>query len=124
MFSLAALAVIRPFLSGSGRVGWSAWVLAGICLIGCASTIKRIGPDNVQVLMGVISASAALIWVLDSRYLPRMYLPATIFLAVGLGVSWIFSESDFARYCLIQYFALGLYYVCSAPAAAKADPTP
>ncbi len=124
MFTLAAFAVIRPLLSGEGRVGWSGWVLAGICLVGCASTTYIVGPDKVQVLMGVISASAGLIWVLDSRYLPRMYLPTTIFLAVGLGVSWIFSESDFARYCLIQYIALGLYYVCSAPAAAKAGPTP
>lgn len=124
MFTLAAFAVIRPFLSGEGRVGWSGWVLAGICLVGCASTTYIVGPDKVQVLMGVISASAGLIWILDSRYLPRIYVPAIIFLASALAVSWVFSESDFIRYSLIQYVALGVYYVCSAPAAAKAGPTP
>jgi hypothetical protein len=124
MFTLAAFAVIRPFLSGEGRVDWSGWVLAGICLVGCASTTRFVGPDKVQVLMGAISASAGLIWILDSRYLPRIYVPAIIFLASALAVSWVFSESDFIRYSLIQYVALGVYYVCSAPATAKAGPTP
>ncbi len=106
-------------------MGWLGWVLAGICLIGCASiTIGSIDSHMWQVLMGVISASAGLIWILDSRYLPRIYLPAIIFLASALAVSWVFSESDFIRYSLIQYVALGVYYVCSAPAAAKAGPTP
>ena len=122
VFLLAAFAAIRPFLKGEGRLDLSGWILAGICFIGCLSTVKYIASTKVQVLMGVLSALACLTWILDSRFLPRIYLPATVFLASALVISWAFFDSDFVRYTLIQYVALGLYYVCSAPDEASADP--
>jgi len=113
VFFLAAFAATRPFLKGERQLDRSSLILAGICFIGCASTMLDIGSTLAQVLMGVLSALACLIWILDSRFLLRTYLPATVFLASVLVISWVFSDSEFVRYTSIQYVALSFYYVCS-----------
>ncbi len=117
IFLLAACAAIRPSLSGTRNWDWLGWGLAAICLIGCATTTFDVESRTSFQVLGVISAVAVPIWIIDSRYALRSYAPAALFLAASLGVAWFLSESVLVRYCLLAYVALGLYYVNSAQPA-------
>ena len=121
VFLLAAICALKPFLDGTSGLRWTGWLLAGVCLIGCTMMTFKIGGPKVLPLMGLATAASIVLWVLDSRYAVRVYLPAAIGLVAGLAITWIFSHSEFMRYWLVLWVALGHYYVNSAPLVDKAD---
>ncbi len=121
LFVLAGLGAIRPFLVHGRGLKWTDWVVAGICIIGCASTITTPLVEPFP-LMAKLAAMASLIWIVDDNYAPTLYLPAVVFLGIVLITASFFRENLFVAYCTVQYVALGFYYVHSV-ATFTADAT-
>jgi hypothetical protein len=115
VFLLAAFCAIRPFLDGTGGVRWTGWALAAVCLVGCTQMILRIDSPKELPVLGLIAGAAAVLWIVDSRYAFRAYLPAVVFLFAVLGAAWQFSHSELALYGAVLWVALAVYFVNSAP---------
>ena len=116
VFLLAALCALRPFLAGSGGMRWTGWALGLVCLAGCTNMTLKIDSVRVPALMGLLVVAAIVLWVIDSRYAPRLYVPAAFALIAGVGIVWFASGGAFMRYWLVLWVALGVYYVNSTPA--------
>jgi len=111
LFSLAALAAARPYFVLGRGVGWLGWGLVLIAVAGCASTILPPESSIAIPSIAILSAAAFIFWVLDSRYMPSTYLPAGIFMTIGLVVTMLGSQNNIVTYTLAQYTALVLYWV-------------
>jgi hypothetical protein len=120
LFILTALNVLRPILTDGRAVSWQGWAMAGLAGLACASTPLSAASPVTLPLMVFFSAVACGLWIIDSRYSARSYVPAMAFFAVTFLGAWLLRGNDFVAYCMVQFVALAFFYVGSAPVATEA----
>lgn len=115
IFFLAMLAAVRPVLSGAGGVGWTGWALAAVAAFGCATTTLDVAADEAYYPLVGVCVAASVLFAVDPRFAPRLYVPAIALFAGRIAGTWVMRSSDTAHYCLSAYAAIGCYDVLSGP---------